>query len=122
MTRPTVQSLSDLLWAHHLDTHEQHDEPAVIHQLLGVTFHEQALTAIRALAVTGKPFTVGQAHEMVNVAPPNPRTDWENARKEAERLGWITWTGEYTESIVPTSKHSAVKVWTGSAAARKGAA
>lgn len=109
-------------WQTHHD--RAHGEGHTISQLPGVTFHEQALLAIRSLAVTGEPFTVGHAHPMVAIPPTNPRTDWEVARKDAERLGLIEWTGEYADSIVPSTKGSAVKVWRGTWAAvhRRGAA
>lgn len=114
---------ADELWQH--DNVCRLGQPASpVTQLPGVTFHEQALLAIRSLAVTGEPFTVGHAHPMVAIPPTNPRTDWEVARKDAERLGLIEWTGEYADSIVPSTKGSAVKVWRGTWAAvhRRGAA
>lgn len=106
-------------WRNH---HDRTHNGQGVTQLHGVTFHEQALLALRALAETGQPFTVGQAHPMVAIAPTNPRTDWEVARKDAERLGWIEWAGTYADSIVPTTKGSAVKVWVGTYAVRRAVA
>lgn len=99
-----------------------HGEGNTVTQLPGVPFHEQALLALRTLAMSGRDFTVGEAHELVSMPAPNPRTDWEVARKEAERLGWIESTGTYADSIVPSTKGSAVKVWRGTYAMTRGAA
>lgn len=110
---------NDELWQH-ADGHRFGD--AAIHQLPQVTFREQALTAIRALAVTGKPFTLGDAHPMVQARPVNPQTEWPAVLREAVALGWVEWTGEFSESNVPSTKRSAVKVWRGTSAALRGAA
>lgn len=107
---------NDELWQHS-DLHRFGGD-ATVHQLPQITFREQALTAIRALAVTGRPFTLGDAHPMVAVRPVNPQTEWPSALREAVALGWITWTGEYAESKVPTTKRSAVKVWKGTSQCR----
>ena len=109
-------------WLHYDRNHAAQPPAATITQLPNVTFREQALAAIKALAVTGRDFTVGEAHQMVSVQPANPRTDWETARKEAERLGWIQWAGTYADSIVPSTKGSAVKVWRGTYAVTRGVA
>jgi hypothetical protein len=111
---------ADAAWESHRA--RQHGEGGGITQLPGVTFHEQALLALRSLAETGRPFTVGEAHPMVSIPPTNPRTDWEVARKDAERLGWIEWTKTYADSIVPSTKGSAVKVWQGTYAVRRSVA
>lgn len=115
---PTGTALT--AWRNHHDRTHSGDE--TVHQLPTVTFHEQALQALLALAKSGRKFTVGEAHPMVAIPPTNPRTDWEVARKDAERLGWLEWTGEYTESIVPSTKGSAVKVWQGTYAVRRAVA
>lgn len=112
--RPTLKLASDWLWNH--DAIE-HRDLAPIHQLPQIAFREQALAAIRALAIAGKPFTIGDAHPMVSVPPINPQTEWPSALREAINLGWVAWTGEYAESKVPTTKRSAVKVWRGTSRA-----
>lgn len=123
-TAGTWQEVARLIWdCDRADRGLPADYASNVAQLLSVSFHEQAVRAIKALAMTGRNFTVGEAHQMVSVEPANPRTDWETARKDAERLGYIEWTGEFAESVVPTSKHSAVKVWKGAfAMTRRGAA
>lgn len=122
MTRGDIQALSDLLWAHDAEAHR--GEPAAaIHQLPGVTFHEQALLAIRSLAVTGREFTIGECHPLVGIAPLDPAHDWPKAQKEAQRLGWIERVPDkYTQSIVEGTNKSAVAVWRGTYAAKRGAA
>lgn len=120
MHHPTIQGVSDMLYRHHADRHEQQPTPIV--QLPSVTFHEQALRAILALCRSGRPFTLGDAHPMVEAPPANPQTEWPAVLREAVALGWCTWTGDYAESKVPTTKRSAVKVWRGTAQARKAVA
>jgi hypothetical protein len=112
----TVLGGNDELWQH-ADVHRYGE--ATIRQLPHVSFREHALAAIRALAVTGRPFTLGECHELVPVQPLNPQTEWPAALREAIRLGWVEWTGDYTDSQVPTTKASAVKVWRGTFATRR---
>jgi hypothetical protein len=94
---------------------------ATVTQLPGVTFHEQALLAIRSLAVTGREFTIGECHALVGIAPLDPAHEWPKATNEAKRLGWIERIS-YGQSIVEGTNRSAVAVWRGTYAATRGAA
>jgi len=116
-TAPTMQTVSDLLWRCYQETRY---DGATIHQLAQVTFREQALTAIRSLACTGKPFTIGECHELVTVKPVNPQTEWPAVTREAVALGWIVEHG-FTTSVVATTKGSAVRQWIGTYAAQRAA-
>ena len=87
-------------------------------QLPGVSFHEQALLAIKSLAMTGHDFTIGECHALVGIAPLDPARDWPRATNEAKRLGWIERV-TYAQSIVEGTNGSAVAVWRGSYAATR---
>ena len=122
-TRSTLMAAGDALWEHFktgCGANAARDAKQIT-QLPSVTFHEQALRAILTLAKTGRPFTIGQAHALVDVRPGNPSTDWPKAQREAEALGWIRHHG-FTKSVVPTTKGSAVSEWIGTAEAQKAAA
>jgi len=123
MTRGDIQTLSDLLWAHDAQEHRGEPAPAVaVSQLPGVTFHEQALLAIKSLAMTGREFTIGECHPLVGIVPVDPAHDWPKATNEAKRLGWIERVS-YTQSVVEGTNRSAVALWRGTfAATRRGAA
>lgn len=119
----TVPGTALKAWQTHHD--RVHGDNTTVTQLPGVTFHEQALLAIRSFAVTGREFTIGECHPLVGIAPLDPAHDWPKATKEAQRLGWIERVPEkYTRSIVEGTRASAVAVWRGTWAAthRPGAA
>ena len=103
-------------WQTHHD--RTHGDAETLHQLPCVTFHEQALLAIKSLAMSGRDFTIGECHALVGIAPLDPARDWPRATNEAKRLGWIERV-TYTQSIVEGTNGSAVAVWRGSYAATR---
>lgn len=103
------------LWSHYETEHDPANLGEV-HQLPTVTFREQALAAIRTLAATRKPFTIGEARPLVTVQPVNPRTEWAAVTREAVSLGLIRSHG-FAKSVVPTTKSSAVTEWIGTGVA-----
>ena len=92
------------------------------HQLPSVTWREQAMLAMRALAARGEPFVISQVIDYGVPDAPNPRTDWSNIQKEAVALGWIEATGRLGHSVRPSTKGSPVTEWRGTYAARRVAA
>lgn len=112
---PSTKAAAEWLWGH---DDAEHRGVTPISQLPAVTFHHQALDAILSLALTGRRFTIGEAHPLVTVTPANPRTDWPKVQREAESNGWITHVG-FDRSVVPGTKGSAVSVWQGTAEARR---
>lgn len=122
-TAETWQQVSRLIWdCDRADRGLPPDYASNVRQLLSVSFHEQALLAIKALAMTGREFTIGEAHPMVGVPSANPARDWPKATNDAKRLGWIERIS-YGQSLVDGSNKSAVATWRGTfATTRSGAA
>lgn len=115
--RPTVRERAQLLNQHYDQVHLGLQSAIV--QLPSVDWHAQAMTAIRALAVSGRPFVIS---EVINVGvpdAPNPRTDWANVTNEAQALGWIEPTNRLGHSVRPKTKGSPVTEWVGTAKARE---
>ena len=118
----TVPGTALQAWrTHHDRVHGDVATTPAVTQLPGVTFHEQALLAIKSLAVTGRNFTIGEAHPLVGIAPLDPARDWPKATNEAKRLGWIERVS-YSQSVVEGTNKSAVAVWRGTFAARRAVA
>ena len=89
-----------------------------VRQMPTVDWHTQALTAVRTLAETGRPFVISEVIRLGVPDAPNPRADWGRLAKEAQELGWITPTGGLGRSVRPSAKSSPVAEWVGTVKGR----
>lgn len=86
------------------------------------TWIDAVRPAFEAAATTGRPFTTyAIAHAAQLPEPPDPAHHWGRLMNLLTDDGWVRPHG-WTQSDRPTTRHSGVRTWRGTPAARQGRA